>query len=246
VRNVENGHGSLTGPNDGPTFFSVQTKSLAETYSSKSDDELIALATDSDALLDEARPVLAEELRRRNITLRGAASAKPKTSRGRNTRAGRLFRVAGGFTLNLLIAVVGTTAVESPIWSAWSQIFRAQSMTTRDMREWLLSLAIAALLGFFIGKRRPSTAIWVWTMPVLFFGLGALVYSAKPSTSVLTDISFAEHFFHPNCFAKRFECRDFYIFTIPAVRTVAYSCGVWLWTQLHEHKLGGDDDPAKT
>jgi hypothetical protein len=47
----------------------VKNKSLAEIYSSKTDNELIALAADTDALVDEARPVLADELLRRNITV---------------------------------------------------------------------------------------------------------------------------------------------------------------------------------
>jgi hypothetical protein len=52
----------------------VQSKSLAEIYSSKTDDELIALAADAAALVDEARPVLADELLRRNITVKLSAA----------------------------------------------------------------------------------------------------------------------------------------------------------------------------
>jgi hypothetical protein len=151
-----------------------------------------------------------------------------------------LLRVVGSFFLNLAIAILGTTAVESAIWSVVSQGFPVHSASARVFRQWLLSLTIAVLLGFFIGRRRSATAVWVWTLPVVFFGLGVLLYSARPSPSVLVGGHFAEHFFSPNCLAKRFECRDFYLFTVPAVRAVAYSCGGWFWVQLQNGKVRGD------
>ena len=205
----------------------MQTKPLAEIYSSKTDDELIALAADADALLDEARPVLAEELRRRNITGTETTSVEQKPDDRKGPTHSSLLRAAGNFLLNLTIAILGTTAVESAIWSIVSQVFPVHSEPARAMREWFLSVTVAALLGFFIGRRRSSTAIWVWTLPVVFFGLGVLLYCARPSESVLVGGNFAEHFFSPNCLAKRFECRDFYLFTVPAIRAVAYSCGAW-------------------
>jgi hypothetical protein len=220
----------------------VQTSSFAESYSSKTDDELIALAADPDALLEEARPILAEELRRRNITVTETTSLEQKPDdRGRTEH--NLLRVAGRFLLNLTIAILGTTAVESALWSIVSQVFPVHSESARAFREWLLSLTIAALLGFFIGRRRSATAIWVWTLPVVFFGLGVLVYSARPTESVLVGGHFAEHFFSPNCLAKRFECRDFYLFTVPAIRAVAYSFGAWFWLELKSRRSEGLRQP---
>jgi hypothetical protein len=201
----------------------VQNKALAEIYSSKTDDELIALAADADALVDEARPVLADELLRRNITVPKPPASERSTSQ-KDSRVVKLLRFVGAFALNLAIAVFGTTVVESPIWSAWSQIGRAHTMSGIEAREWFLSLLIAALLGVFIGRRRPATAIWVWTLPVAFFGLGALLYSARPNTSVLVEGGFAQHFFVPYLHDRR----DFFLFTIPAVRAAAYSLGARL------------------
>jgi hypothetical protein len=200
----------------------VQTKSLADTYSAKTDEELIALATDPDSLLEEARTVLADELRRRNIAVMKSSDPQ-KTSAPRNTAINKSLRFLGAFALNLAIAIFGTTAVESPIWSPWSQFGRAHSAHGIEAREWFLGLTIAALLGFFIGRRRTTTAIWVWTLPLAFFALGALMYTGRSSSSVLVGGGFAEHFFAPNCLADPHDCRDFFTFTVPASRAVAYS-----------------------
>ena len=199
----------------------VQNKPLAEIYSSKSDDELIALAGDADALVDEARPVLADELLRRNITVK--PSGTERSTPRNNSRVLKLLRLVGTFVLNLVIATFGTSIVESSIWSAWSRIGRAHSVSGIEAREWLLSLTIAALLGIFIGKRWSRTAVWVWTLPVVFFALGALMYRGRTSSSVLVGGGFAEHFLAPNCLADPHDCRDFFLFTIPAARAAAYS-----------------------
>jgi hypothetical protein len=203
----------------------VQNKSLAEIYSSKSDDELIALAGDAGALVDEARPVLADELRRRNITVK--LSAAERGTPRNNLRALNLLLLVGTFVLNLVIAIFGTVIVESCILSAWSRIDRAHSVSGIEAREWFLSLTIAALLGIFIGKRWSRTAVWIWTLPVVFFALGALMYRG-PSRSVLVGGGFAEHFLAPNCLANPHDCRDFFLFTIPAGRAAAYSLAAWL------------------
>ena len=60
-------------------------------YSSKTDDELLALAADLDSLVDEARPVLADELRRRNLTSSQTthASIESQTVRSRAASVGR-------------------------------------------------------------------------------------------------------------------------------------------------------------
>ena len=199
----------------------MESKSLAQVYSSKTDDELIALAANLDALVQEVRPILADELLRRNLTSvqSSRAGSEYEAPALRNMAVGRLFRAVGAFVLNLAVAFFGTAMIESSIWS---QIGRARSIAGIERREWFLSLTIAALLGFFMRRRwQTKSAMWVWVLPVTFFALGVLMYGAK-SRSVLAG-GFSEHFFAPNCVTNSFECRDFLLFTIPAARTVAYS-----------------------
>jgi hypothetical protein len=205
----------------------VLNKSLAEIYLSKSDDELIALAADADALVDEARPILADELLRRNIMVT-KTSASERSIPQKDSQVFKVLRFLGAFVLNLAIATFGTSVVESPLWSAWSRIGRAHSVSGIEEREWLLSLTIAVLLGIFIGSRWSRAAVWVWTLPISFFVLGALLHSTRPRPSVLVGGGFAEHFFFPNCLADPHECRDFFFFTLPAARTAVYSLGTWV------------------
>lgn len=46
----------------------LKLDSLAEVYRAKTDEELLILASDSDSLVEEARGVLANEIRLRNLT----------------------------------------------------------------------------------------------------------------------------------------------------------------------------------
>ena len=203
----------------------MQAKPLAEIYSSKSDDELIALASDADALLDEARPFLADELLRRNITV---PPATERSTPQKDSQVVKLLRLLGAFVLNLVLAIFGTAIVESSIWSAWSHIGRARSISAIEAREWFLSLTIAVVLGIVVGKRWSKTAVWIWTLPVTFFALGVLLYGARLNSSVLVGGGYAEHFLAPNCLVNTYDCGDFFLFTIPAARAVAYSLAALL------------------
>jgi hypothetical protein len=161
-------------------------------------------------------------------------SGSPENTVGgsKSERDGKLLRVQATFALNLAIAIFGTAIVESSAWRVWSLIGgKTNSVSAIQAREWFLSLTIAALLGFFIGRRWLTTAIWVWTLPTALFGLGALLYSARLNGSVFGP-GFAEHFFAPNCLANPLDCREFFVFTIPGARTVAYSLGAQLSSHL--------------
>jgi hypothetical protein len=57
-------------------FFLVQRDSFEQLYSTKPDDELLALAADEASLRDDAKPILVDELRRRNL----AEASRAKTS----------------------------------------------------------------------------------------------------------------------------------------------------------------------
>ena len=86
----------------------VQNNSLAEIYSSQNDEELIALASDADALVDEARPVLAGELLRRNI-----AVAKPSTTERSTPQKDSqvINHLNHGYTIEVQPTMVGTGSI---------------------------------------------------------------------------------------------------------------------------------------
>jgi hypothetical protein len=203
----------------------VKLDSFVQLYSSKTDDELLALASSPDSLVDEARPILADELRRRDLVVKpGTPEVEHQTSDLQNIAIGKLFRSVGAFLLNLAFAVLGTATIESSIWSL---IGHAHSVSGVETREWLLSITIAASLGFFIYRRRPTrSAVWVWILPVTVFAFVVLLHGT--SSSVLSDSSFSGHFLAPNDLSNKEAFNDFFIFTIPAARTMSYSLGAWV------------------
>lgn len=204
----------------------MEPQSLAQLYSSKTDDELLALAADGDSLSEDARPILESEIRRRNLLVVPQADAKPPDPRLRDTAVGKFFRSVGEFLLNYVVAVIGTAMIESSIWS---QIGRTHSVSEVLTREWLLGPAIAASVGFFVGRRWLSkTAPWVWILPAGVFAIRALLYEASSNSSVLAFNSFSGHFLAPNCLTDRTACTDFFVFTIPAARTASYSLAAWV------------------
>lgn len=221
----------------------MQAGHLAELYSSKTDDELLTLAADPYSLVEEARPILADELRRRNLAqpiTRPFADHIPSFWR---TAPGKILRGAGAFCLNLAAAILGTAVIESPIWSS---LGHARSAYAIEEREWLLSITAAALLGFFVCRRWPTRiAAWVWILPLAWFALRFLTY--RDPRSVLLS-GRLEHFLAPNCLNHTATCRDFFVFTIPAVRAASYSLGAWVTMHFRGHtkkepspNVGGED-----
>jgi hypothetical protein len=199
----------------------VQLDSLALFYASKTDDELLALAADVDSLVDEARLVLTDELRRRNLTSPQPppAAFEHLTPTALSTPLVGIIRTSGAFVAHLIAALIGTGMVESSIWAV---LGRPRSLAGIETKIWFTSLTIAALLGFFISRYRPSkSALWVWVLPCAILALRVLLYGiGKPA-------SLAEHFLGPNCLGNKAECQDFLVFTVSAVRTFAYSLGAW-------------------
>ena len=204
----------------------MQPDSLALFYASKTDDELLALAADLDSLVDEARPVLTDELRRRNLTLLEPTptAVEHQTPPSPITPVVEIFRTAGAFVAHLVAALLGTGMVESSFAaSVRALVGQPRSLAGIEAKIWLMSLTIAALLGFLISKYRPSkSALWVWTLPGTILACRVLLYGLGKPASV------AEHFLAPNCLDNKSECQDFLVFTVSAARTFAYSLGAWV------------------
>jgi hypothetical protein len=205
----------------------VQFDDLMQVYSSKTDDELLALAASRDSLVEEARPILEGELRRRSLVGQPIPTETEHHNPSfRDTAVGKFLRTVGVFLLNLLVAVFGTAMIESSIWS---QIGHPRSVSGVEAREWLLSLAIGAFLGFVVCMQWPNqSAVWVWVLPVAFLMVRVFLYGGSASNSVLVETSRSEHFFAPNCLNDKAACNDFFIFTIPFARTAAYSLAAWI------------------
>jgi hypothetical protein len=205
----------------------VDVHSLAATYSSKTDDELLALAADIDSLFPDARPILESEIRRRNLLVPPKKDISPSTKL-QHARVVRFFRDVGEFLLNFVIAIIGTAIMES---SLSQRLGHPHSVSEVLTRAWLFGPIIAALLGLFVGRRWfPKTAAWIWLLAAALFAFRALLYKAS-GASVLNP--FWGHFFAPDCLIDRHACTDFFVFTIPLVRTAAYSLAAWGASRFH-------------
>lgn len=209
----------------------MQVSDLIRVYSSKTDDELLELAASRDSLLEEARSILEDELRRRDLVGKPAPTEAERHVPSQLDAAARKFlHPVGVFLLNLIVAVFGTAMIESSIWS---QIGHARSVSGAEAREWFLSLAIGAFLGLVVCRQWPNkSAAWVWVLPVAFFTVRLFLYGSITGNSVLVGTSRSEHFFAPNCLNDTGACNDFFVVTIPAARTTAYSLAAWISSHL--------------
>jgi len=134
----------------------------------------------------------------------------------------------GALVLSTLVALFGTAAVGSPI----SRALRPHTIAGVLEREWILSIVVAGVLGFFVWRSwKFAASRWVWVLPTVWFGLRFIL--------ALTEPSYHSVFVHKNLWT-RFSglecaegprapgCVDWFLFTLPFVRGAAFSIGAWL------------------
>ena len=115
-----------------------------------------------------------------------------------------------------LVALIGTAIVSNLFW----RFFQASSVGGVIRKEYFLSLVCSAALGALNYRTWHSRwGCWVWIVPTAWFCLG--VVSLLPAGKVWYELSGA------GCAdnASPLACRYFFLFTIPFVRSIAYSVG---------------------
>lgn len=121
--------------------------------------------------------------------------------------------------LNVVVALFGTAVIETPI----SHLFRPHTIADVLVRAHALSAVIAFALGFFVYRQwKPSMARWVGLGGLCWFFLGALLSVGRRSIWDQTSGAACEYGL------QAIGCRAWFIFTLPAFRTVLYSLGAWL------------------
>jgi hypothetical protein len=137
------------------------------------------------------------------------------------------FRTFGMFLLDLGTAFIGTAIVEFPI----GKLVRAQSIPGVIWKEWILTIFFAALLGFLMFRTwRSNTAKFLFVATSVWFGFGCLLYAiSRPDPSVLpSHRSFWFRFSGSACGTDPLQCAQFFAFTIPLIRGIAYSSGAFI------------------
>jgi hypothetical protein len=198
--------------------------SLVEVYLSKSDDELLSLAADPGSLIEEARPILAEELGRRGLIV----APEPALVENRppdfwSGAVGKFLGSVGDYLLCFAIAILGSNAILGEI----NPIVHTHSFSGLAAKMWIAGVTVAALLGFFVTRYRPTRmALWIWILPVILLVYRIVLYATR-TNSIFGD-SVLQHFVAPNCPESVRDCTDFSFFTLLAARTLAFSLAAWV------------------
>jgi hypothetical protein len=137
-------------------------------------------------------------------------------------------RSLGMFTLNSLLALLGPNLVEAPL----DKVIRFRLGVGVISTSWVFSILCAGLTAFFLSRAFRNTAKWVWLLPTLWFGIFGMGRSY--GQTVLGETIWT-HFSGISCSKTPGlgTCRDFFAFTIPAVRGISYSAGALLSSHIH-------------
>lgn len=156
--------------------------SLAQIYSSKTDDELLALAADPDSLVGEALATLTEELRRRKLPLQSEpdsvdflAEATPHSS------ANRRAEWVGLWLLNTIIGTVGV-AIYVGLFTYSSQAFVSRATRIHFVLTpyYLFPILAGLVVGYFSYLRfRGSYRYWIWVLPAAYVFYSLLNWKAS-------------------------------------------------------------------
>jgi len=131
----------------------------------------------------------------------------------------RALKFFGFLVINVVVALIGTAIVDSTI----GKVFPAHSLVTVLWKEWILSIVSAVFIGFGMWRTwRSDAAKWTWVLPTVWFGIrfflaigSGAVWSQFCGTGCANGI-------------RSVECRNFFVFTIPFIRSVSYSLGAYV------------------
>jgi hypothetical protein len=140
----------------------------------------------------------------------------------------RGLKFCGALILHMIVALIGTAILEGVIGKA----FRPQTLAGVLWKEWTLSLLCAAFVGFFMWRTwRVNAAMWVWILTGVWLGLKLVpAFLGSDAQSALVGGGLWSQFSGTACDGgvRTLGCRNFFVFTIPFIRGVAYSVGAYL------------------
>ena len=134
--------------------------------------------------------------------------------------------------VHLLIALLATGFAEAQI----GRFLRPHSLPEVLYKAWTLSAVCAATLGFSIHRLwKNGAAKWTWVLPSLWLGLRFVpAFLSAKGHLFGPGISVWYQFSGLGCEngTRSLDCRNFFVFTIPFIRGLTYSFGVWLSARL--------------
>ncbi|SRR6266567_5457948 len=136
----------------------------------------------------------------------------------------RALKFFGLLVVHVVVALIGTAILETAI----GKVFPAHSLVAVLWKEWILSVACAAFIGFGMWRTwRSDLAKWAWLLTTVWFGLRLIL--AIGSGAVWFQFSGS------GCGngIRSVECQNFFVFTIPFIRGVSYSLGAYVSSLVH-------------
>lgn len=138
----------------------------------------------------------------------------------------RLLRNPALYVGHLLVALIGTAILAYPL----QRMFYCHAVAAMVAREGIFNTVCGVAIGFGMYRTwRWRPAVWVWIVPTIWFAFGVLVVSSSTHKQgsgggLWYGISGLD------CVngLTSFGCRVSILFTIPFVRSVAYSTGTTL------------------
>jgi hypothetical protein len=208
---------------------------LESLYGQKSDEELLALQAQFQSLTEVGQSALQAELEERKLWP-GEGGLQPEYPTEPIASENLIFRGARAFgfvLLNLFVAVFGTAIVETLL----GHIYHPRTISAVLIKTDLLSALCGFALGFVVSRRwNPRAARWIGLFGVVWFFLGACIDLSHGSVwSRMSGIECGEglHAGH---------CMEWFVFSLPAVRSVFYSAGAWLCWSLSAHGTSPMED----
>ncbi len=201
----------------------------AKRYIAMTDEEILELAADAAALTEDAQVALREEVARRGLqghelqeSVLIAGQQRARSERPRHLRKFVFFLI-----VNVVIAVLGTAIPETIVGKL---LFRPHSLSGVLWKAWTLNIVCAGCLGLAVHRIwKTSAAKWTWVLPSLWFLIRivpALLSTTNQSVFAANNGTWFQ-FSGLGCGngIRPLECKNFFLFTIPFVRAVAYSLG---------------------
>jgi hypothetical protein len=134
------------------------------------------------------------------------------------------------YIFNLAVAIIGTTVAEDPFRHFVHFSDRTKAAL---LKADFLTAATAFVLGYFVYyKWHQMSAKWVWVAGVCLFGLRAFGVLDGPPGTLLWEMTKSRAVFDIDVF------NDWSQFTVPLLRTIAYSAGAFCCFRLGVKGIG--------
>ncbi len=136
----------------------------------------------------------------------------------------RALRFVGLLLINVAAAVIGTAILDTTIGSA----FHPHSIGGILWKEWVLSIGCATAIGFGMWRTwQSNVALWTWVLPAVWFAMKLLLALGKDSLLFQFSGEACVNGVRP------IGCINWFVFTLPFVRSVFYSLGAYASSAFH-------------